>query len=232
MGHDCDWHQLTRGNYYCISGDFDTDSFVAETMCCVCDGGEFSTPPATQAQLDTIKGEQGDNNTVQGPQGIQGDDYFGNSHGSTITQVQIETIRGPRGLRGIQGEIGKQGLDGLQGVLVKGEKGDTGDRGPIGNETGEIGYIGPQGVKGINGTKGYIGYNGTIGPEGLQGIKGEKGEQGPIGPSRPLPDFYLAVGLNAIGFISAIFNVGFMLHYVNTHGVKANTRTYKYGYPV
>lgn len=144
--------------------------------------------------LLSLVGPQGPVGPV-GPQGPKGQD--GTVAFESLTEAQVEMLRGPQGIQGEigptgpRGEQGEQGIQGIQGATgpqgPKGDKGDKGDTGAQGIQ-GETGPVGPAGPKGDTGAQGPVGATGATGPKGDKGDtgeQGEKGEQGPKGDTGP-----------------------------------------------
>jgi hypothetical protein len=134
--------------------------------------------------------------TIQGPQGIQG-------------EQGIQGIQGPIGLTGATGPHGPQGPIGLTGNTgpqgPQGLAGPTGPQGPIGL-TGATGATGERGPTGLTGATGAQGATGPQGPIGLTGATGATGSTGLPASLLPAPSNYtsISVNRNQLGDVTSI----------------------------
>lgn len=97
---------------------------------------------------------------------------------------EIQTIEGPQGPQGPRGSTGPQGPEGPKGDEGKrGPEGQNGSEGPQGlaGLMGAMGLQGPQGSTGSEGPQGSTGPQGPEGPQGSTGPEGPKGEKGDTG---------------------------------------------------
>lgn len=114
------------------------------------------------------KGDKGDQG-IQGPRGPQGIQGIQGDKGD-------QGIQGPKGADGVVAfeSLTQEQVDGLKGE--KGDKGDKGDRGLQGPK-------GDKGDQGVPGKDGLNGEQGPKGDKGDTGDKGDRGIQGPVGPA-------------------------------------------------
>tara|TARA_A100001201_G_scaffold26857_2_gene29625 strand:+ start:1561 stop:5583 length:4023 start_codon:yes stop_codon:yes gene_type:complete len=124
------------------------------------------------------RGLQGDAASVQGIQGIKG------NQGVFGIQGDASTVQG---LQGTQGRTGNQGRTGIQGDAssvqgLQGTQGIKGNQGNLGIQGDAASVQGLQGIQGTKGNQGILGVQGDAAEvQGLQGIQGQLGNQGILG---------------------------------------------------